>query len=1152
MTKLLNRFAWFIAIWVWIWIWVLFWNWFEEYIISIIVIIIIKFLFLSESFIWDRLDFFAKWLINLKENEYNIIHQPSEAPLNTIKEDETIVDLNHEENFKTEDYIEVEKIEIEKKEDEQIKVINEEIKEEKIYIKPENIELTAFDILIEKIWNYIKSFFSTNLLAKLGWILVFLAVVYFLKDIAVYAWEVIWAVWRLIIGIVIWFITYLIWVKIHNSYKNEGIILMWTGILINFAVILAWRYILWDNGYLTEWTTFIFLILNTVFWVLTSMIYNSKTLLIFSFIFAYLNPFIIWAESNGEPYTLIWYSFIISLGALFIAKREKSTTLIILSFILWNLLFLIAPFSDSIWWSAKIILTSIFSIFSIILINKLDFKRAILPLFSGAYLFIILNLLNSWSILSETISFIIYNIIIVILFWFTIKLLNNLKKSENKTELSFVLFIPLLILSAILFSGNLIFTPFVLVSTLIIYLFWFIFLWKISNIFSYIYFSILALFILLFNFDITFNITNLLHTEFITMIISSLLFLFSSYCYSFKKSLVWLFSIWTIWTILILSTIIIKTWNLMLLSVVSISIFAIANLILPLVNSKLLKKENLNILIIWNLVWALFFTFEIYDFWEVYFSGIAEGLAFLGLAIIYFIQWYFVANKLGFDNMREDIQLQNTFYSFIWISISLFSVAVAFVFADTPEIITTVWLFEATILYFFYSKNSSLKIFWAATILFIIWLGKFWILIDDVEPKQYLFLISFSIILSSFILNLYFINKNTNSPIIPFHKEDENNNFIWENIHHFLHLVWMWIMWLLLLKIIPSTGHGWSLLWISIFITILWYFYSKFNFTFLKIFFLILIWWFWLYHIISLNIVFGKLEFEKLEYFKIIQYIVSAIIISNIFIWKGPHLASPKGRGIYRILIIIISLYLFIISNLFVLDLFFDIFKESTLTIYWGLIASGLLVYWIQKDLIKYRTIWLYFLALTSAKIFLFDVWQIANTNSRVAVFAILWVIFIIISTLYTKRFWDNLLWEFSLSNLKSENNDLEEDIIKNKEEKINKQYIEENNDIEDGKEENPFMKKLKKVDIEDIKVVRFFPKSWEKFTIRAKNLIRVSKLIIEKTWKTSFKSGELQNMYDFVIKNYKSDLSRREYDKIRSTVKDFIISGWEVELVKK
>jgi len=43
-------------------------------------------------------------------------------------------------------------------------------------------------------------------------------------------------------------------------------------------------------------------------------------------------------------------------------------------------------------------------------------------------------------------------------------------------------------------------------------------------------------------------------------------------------------------------------------------------------------------------------------------------------------------------------------------------------------------------------------------------------------------------------------------------------------------------------------------------------------------------------------------------------------------------------------------------------------------------------------------------------------------------------------------------------------------------------------------------MKKLKKVDISEIKVIRFFPKESVSFTVRAKNLIRLIKLITDKT----------------------------------------------------
>ena len=1164
MFKLLNRFAWLIAIIITIAI-VSIDN--DLFIFAIIAWIITKFVFLSDSFIEDRLQYFANsikdnYLWNEKINNSPIIpfHKVDENKipetkeevinLEEIKQEEISLDeqIRIQELREIEEQKEIQRLEYEKQEEEERKEQIADMKNNQNYTQ-EFYEPNAFDIFLQNIWNYIKEFFSTNLLAKLGWILVFLAVIYFLKWIVWDFWEIIGPVWRIILGIIIGFSTYFVWVKIHTEYKNEGLILMGTWILINFAVILSWRYLVWDNWYLAEWTTFIFLILNTVFAVLTSLIYKSKTLLIFSFIFAYLNPFIIWAESNGQPYTLIWYSLIVSLWALYLSIREASLTLLIISFIAWNLLFFMAPFSDSIWWSAKIILTSILSIISIVAVWKFkglnhDTSKIVLNLFIWAYIFIILNLLNSttnhtwmmqvmWNALESSLWFIIYNLILISLFIFSIKLINKSKSNQN--TLSIFIFIPLIILIWILFSGNMIFSPFVLVWTIITYLIWFMFLWTLSNIFSYIFFVILAIFIFLFNLDIwTFSDTSI--SEFITIIITSLVFLWSTYYYSLKENLSKLFPIWTIWTILILSPIIKNSGEFMSLSIIAIIIFAVLNLVLPFVNSNLFKKENLNSLIIWSLAWALFFAFEIYSFWEIHFPWVTEGFAFLWLAIIYFMQWFFVWNKIWFEKMKSDESLKNIFYIFIAISISLFSVAIAFVFSDYPEIITTTWLFEATILYFFYSKNSSPKIFWAATILFIIWLSKFGILTTLVASKDYWFLISFWVILASFMLNLFYINKA---------KENELHN-----VHHILHIIWMWIMWILLLEIIPSTGHGWSLFGISAFITLLWVFYSKFNFTLLKIIFLVLIWWFGLLHIWELSSVFWKLQNDNLESLKILQYIVTAIIISSVFIWNKLN----EKINYNKILLIIISIYAFIISNLFILDLFENIFWNYTLTIYWGLIASALLIFWIQKDLIKYRTIWLYFLTLTTAKIFLLDVWEISDTNSRVAVFAILWVIFIIISTLYTKRFWDNLTWEFSLDNLKDETS----------KEKINKNTWNKKENIEQKKEIKKVENKSKKedfiindniedIDISEIKSARFIFKNWKSISIRAVNLVKITKLVIEQlNGQTKFQSWELSDIFKYIKSNYKTELSKDNYEKITDIMKKFVKEGWEVELIKK
>jgi cation transport ATPase len=315
-------------------------------------------MFLSKSFIENRVRFFAEALENeiLKWDIIKKKKKKIKEEIGTIEIKDVVVDNIKEINNKEkEEGVKHNKKDKFKSKEENKIIQNSSVRKEKIETKPSQV-----DIFLSSLWKSVKDFFSTNTIAKLWWILVFLTVIYFLKWVASNIWEIIWPVWRIVLGFIVWFLSYGIWIKLHlKSLKNEWLILMWVWILINYAVILAWRYIVWDNWYLSEGTTFFFLILNTVFWVITSLVYKSKILLIFSFIFGYLNPFIIWSSSNWEPYTLVWYSLIISLWALFISYKQKDLKLLFISFIFWNLLFLLAPFSDSIWWVSKIILATI-------------------------------------------------------------------------------------------------------------------------------------------------------------------------------------------------------------------------------------------------------------------------------------------------------------------------------------------------------------------------------------------------------------------------------------------------------------------------------------------------------------------------------------------------------------------------------------------------------------------------------------------------------------------------------------------------------------------------------------------------------------------------------------------------------------------------
>lgn len=1154
MFKLLNRFAWLVSLLFWFVIlfffWLLFdemdWNyWFldSDYFLvwlffSTMIWMLFKKIFLSKAFVEKRITFFA-----------NALWSPSIEPVNDIDK------LKYEEELESE--VKNDNIaEVNQSFDEDIEETTEKVSNIPVKVKKEEVEEeidsepTQFEILFSKLLSFIKDFFSTNILAKIWWILVFLAVVFFLQQVAWYMWDSIWAIWRIIVSFIVWFVIYWVWVTLHKKgSENEWLILMWIWILINYAVILLWRYIIWDawhDWYLSETTTFLFLILNTIFWIVTSLVYESRTLLVFSIVFAYFNPFIIWAESNWHPYTLVWYSFIVSLWALYLSNKNKDLSLLLISFILWNLLFLFAPFSDSIWWITKISMSAILS--SLVIYNSTnlqkDYKNILTKIFLWTYLFIILNLINSTGQLGDTISFIVYNVIILWLFWLSIYLISN--KSKKGSVFNYIFFVPLIILWIILLSWNLLSVPFVLIFTVLIYLFSFTYLnQKFTNAFTYIFFTFILIFIFLFDLNLWYDYLNSVNgydlwsweidiARFVTILATSFIFLFTSYYHSLRNWLSNLFSIWTIWSVLILAPIVSLPWNyiqnnnetVFLLSISAIVLFWLANFILPLINKNLTEKaENISSLIIWSLVWVLFLAFQIFNYWERYFPWIAEWFAFLWLAITYVLLAFAIFSKGEKSDSIDSESLKNVFYTYTWIGISLFSLAVAFVFSNYPEIITTTWLFEATILFYFYSKTNKAIIYTAWNVLFVIWVIKFWILLDVVNRWDYMFLVSFSIIFASLILNLKFIDfKNV--------LKDKAN---WNLFHYLFHIVSMWIMWLLLLEIIPSTWQWWSMLWISVFLIITWVFYALFNSKFLKIFFIIVLSLFLLLHISWVDWIFNTLVYKDKTYLKILQYIVSAIVVLNIFTWKKFN----KEVFLNNVLSIIIWIYVFIISSIYVYDIFESLLQHYSLTIYWGLIASSLLIYWIQKDIIKYRTIWLYFLTLTTLKIFFVDVgWIEADTNSKVFVFFILWVILIFISTIYTKRYWDNLLGEFRISNLF-------------KQKKINS--VQDDDIFKDTTEEDLLInKEIKNINIDDYKSVTFIINNERKAEIRAKNLVKISKMLIDKFWKNKYKAWELQDAYDFILSNYKTKLSKRDYDKIVSILKDFVKLWWEVILNKK
>ena len=96
------------------------------------------------------------------------------------------------------------------------------------------------------------------------------------------------------------------------------------------------------------------------------------------------------------------------------------------------------------------------------------------------------------------------------------------------------------------------------------------------------------------------------------------------------------------------------------------------------------------------------------------------GIAFLALAVWYFIYLFLCIQKLGIKNIQNDSGLQNVVFALVGIIFSLVAIAVAFIFSKYPEIIGTLWLFEATLAFYFFSRVGSWKLYVAGMVLFSI------------------------------------------------------------------------------------------------------------------------------------------------------------------------------------------------------------------------------------------------------------------------------------------------------------------------------------------------------------------------------------------------------------------------------------------------
>jgi len=877
--------------------------------------------------------------------------------------------------------------------------------------------------------NFIQRFFAENALAKVGGIFLFLAVLFLLQ--AVYNY--IGPIEKLMIGFAIGFAVFGAGLFVdHRGYHKESKILFGSAILINYLVILSGRYLIGEEmvtgTILGETITFALLVANTIFAVTVSMANKSYVLLFFSFVVAYLNPFLIGAKDTTTPYTLLAYSIAVSLGAIFLSYfyRQRASTyssnLLNTAFLGGNILILLAPFETNVAWLLKLITFILLSLLLIVMAYKNKQVRSIGSYFIGIYIFLTLMIFYGSGTLSvdlagfNTIAYLIFMAFLLV----SASLMFSLLRT---TSLIYSMFAPLIILPLVMYNGVLGSDglPFVIIALLLLYFALFVKLLPVlKSSFSYSFFGAIGLLLLYVS---NFTAFRFLHEasvkpgfnqsfnfQFYGTIVSVFIFLLFSYYFSSKKKLEYLYSIGTIFSIFMILPIVFRSGDFRIISEISIIALMFFNILAPFINHNLLYAKIRNLII--GLVSAtIFASYEIFYFWygDVGQSKMTLGLLFMVLAVLYF----FVASAMNFMistyvRQREvdaSVSKTNIVYALLGISISLFSLAVAYIFSTHSEVVSIVWLFEASVLFYFYKRTSDLKIYTSAVVLMLVGLVKMTIILDVLGNRDYVSFIPIFIMFLSLVAGLKFL-------------EFEKRNL--RLSHDILHVAGIVLTIFMVMAIVPSHYLGWLSLALSVIAILLAFAYGTMSSVNISIFFLVFVSLSYLYQVFTLDSVFLSLTNRNLVYLKIFQYISTALFVLSFFIFKYLRKQISRTGIIVKndlSMAVVLCSYLFIIISQYV----YYFFNENifSLTIYWGLLSFVFLNFGIQRELARFRTLGLYILSLTTIKILLYDIWLgLDDAIMRVVALMLVGVVMIVVSILYSKKYEGRLSGEFNLDNL--------------------------------------------------------------------------------------------------------------------------------------
>lgn len=834
--------------------------------------------------------------------------------------------------------------------------------------------------------NAVVEFFSDRPLAKIGGTLLFLGAVFFLSLV----WQEVGPVGKILIGLAFGFSLYAIGVWMDTrGHEIESRTLLGVGIAINALTILSGRWMIGGTeGYLSDTVAMGFLILNTLFAVATGLVYSSRTFLLFSFAFGYVIPFVVGAQPRG-PYGLLGYNAILTVagyvlsGVLSRRGTESQADASWLVNVVVGGSFLVGMINA--FTVTTTTETAVFVGISVVL----SVIGAIVDIrnFSGAKTAAIVTVgyASLFLLLTKTTSVAPIFLGIVPLFALSAY---SVAAFAGGVLLSWTLFIPLLLGAAMLTVFGVHHFASVIVPIFILYGIASAFvLDRLSESFRYAFFTLIGTFMIFSGIFSNLSPVDMPDGQRLAISLAGISFFVFSSGVAVWKRLQYLVLLSNVMSAVLLAFVLVPAWGL---SWAMLGLFVVAALAVPFVSVPLTRGTPSLALAVQKAVVALFAVGEIaYLGRYIWFAG-TEGsmvtLGFVYLAVAAFSTVYSLALARvmanapfsQFAHLPDGVK--NGIYGVLAVPVSLFSLAVAVVFADSPGIVSLVWILESAVLAFLYGKARDSHLLAGSTVLLGIGLLKIVPFLDSVVSEDYGSLVSVALIAVALFAGVSFVGKRDSA---------------WSGLYDAIHCIGTFAVAYAVADIVPASYETFS---VSVLFLLASFAYGKERG-------LTGIWF------VIASALFSFAQYSAVEAEKL-SAAMNLLALGTLALsaWNF-SLRRREGK---------IAFGFVLVMALFITSAYVRVFSENVfaVTIYLAFVASGLLLWGISKDVAKFRTAGLYVGTYMLVKILFYDLWAgVDDLSVRVLALMVTGGLMIGLSQLYgrsVKRGWSE---EFSFKN---------------------------------------------------------------------------------------------------------------------------------------